>query len=62
MDTDIVVFADFVPHVVGTGADMAAMVEKCRVVDERKSYTGMDVRDVPFVSARGHAIRGGTAL
>ena len=27
-------FQDFIPYVMGMGADMAAMVEKCMVVDD----------------------------
>eukprot|EP00955_Chlamydomonas_euryale_P064232 358897-Chlamydomonas_euryale.AAC.11 len=49
MDTDIVVFSNFVPRIIAMGADMAAMVEKCRVVDDKANYGGRPTREVPTV-------------
>ena len=46
------VFQNFVPHIVGMGADMAAMMEKCAVVDERASYSGRPIKGMPNVSEK----------
>ncbi|GAX73717.1 hypothetical protein CEUSTIGMA_g1170.t1 [Chlamydomonas eustigma] len=40
MDTDVVAFKDFLPYILGLGSDIAAMVEKCMVIDDKASYTG----------------------
>ena len=34
------------------GADMAAMMEKCAVVDERASYSGRPIKGMPNVSEK----------
>ncbi|GAX73716.1 hypothetical protein CEUSTIGMA_g1169.t1 [Chlamydomonas eustigma] len=48
MDTDVVVFQNFIPYILGIGADIAALVEKCRVVDDRLDYSRRAVKDMPL--------------
>eukprot|EP00798_Chlamydomonas_sp_ICE-L_P017502 gene17502-23814_t len=35
LDTDIVAFKNFVPHVLSLGADIASTIEKCRAFDDK---------------------------
>ena len=56
------VFQNFVPHIVGMGADMAAMMEKCAVVDERASYSGRPIKGMPNVSEKDVQINLNRAL
>jgi hypothetical protein len=38
------------PYVLSLGADIAAMVEKCRVVDDRENYGDRPIKEFPNVS------------
>ncbi len=50
MDADVVVFQNFVPYALSIGADIAATVEKCEVVDDRADFSGKPIRGLPTVS------------
>jgi len=41
LDTDIVVFQNFVPYVLSLNIDMGAAIEKCRVIDDHHNYGGL---------------------
>lgn len=43
------VFGYFVPYVMSLGADIAAMVEKCIIVDDKADYCGRSIENIPNV-------------
>lgn len=46
------VFSNFVPYILSMGADMAATIEKCKVVDEHADYSGRSIKGFPMVRVK----------
>ena len=47
------VLQNFVPYVINMGADVAAMVEKCSVVDDSTDLSGRSIKKIPNASCLG---------